>query len=310
MSNVWVLGSINADLVVVSDRFPTKGETVLGKTFSQNPGGKGANQAVAAARLGANVFLIGAVGQDAQGVELRKFLEDQGVCVDNVCEKTNFATGVALIAVAEKDNMIIVVPGANMAITPASLENLDIKKGDICVAQMEVPSDVIQAFFLKARKLGATSILNLSPASLQAADIIKSADILILNETELGLLVSKRLEEFASLDQLSAHVSDLNILPQQTLILTLGKRGAVSYNGSSPEYCEVPAVKIDAVIDTTGAGDCFCGAFACFMSQGVTIEEALHSANCAASLSVQKFGAASSMPTISELRRHILGAEQ
>src|ERR1700757_470519 len=195
MGRVFVAGSINMDVVATAERHPRVGETVAGKEVLYFPGGKGANQAVAAAKLGAYTTLIGRLGKDAFGAELRAFLSAQGVDLSLVRETADAHTGTAIITLADADNTIVVVPGANGLVTPEDVAPVSLAKGDIAVSQFEIPLPAIAAFFKRARAAGATTILNPAPARQIGAELLSLVDILVLNETELALLSGKSLSE-------------------------------------------------------------------------------------------------------------------
>src|ERR1700722_3493296 len=195
MGHVFVAGSINMDVVATADRHPRIGETVAGHSVHYFPGGKGANQAVAAAKLGAPTTLIGRVAQDAFGNQLRTFLAAQGIDLNFVRETAGADTGTAIITVANADNTIVVVPGANASVTAADVEAPALARGDIAVSQFEIPLPAITAFFKRARALGATTILNPAPAKEFGRELLDLVDILILNESELGLLAKTELCE-------------------------------------------------------------------------------------------------------------------
>jgi ribokinase len=188
MGRVFIAGSINMDVVATADRHPRIGETVAGKAVLYFPGGKGANQAVAAAKLGAPTALIGRLGSDAFGDQLNAFLAAQGVDLSFVRQTTEADTGTAIITVANSDNTIVVIPGANALVSTADVAAPALAKGDIVVSQFEIPLASISAFFQRARAAGATTILNPAPAIHFDRELLDLADILVLNESELGLL--------------------------------------------------------------------------------------------------------------------------
>src|SRR6266702_6391939 len=193
MGRVIVAGSINMDVVATAERHPKVGETVSGKEVLYFPGGKGANQAVAAAKLGAATALIGRLGADAFGKELRTFLAAQGVALGLVHESAEAHTGTAIITLANADNTIVVVPGANGLVSADDVAAAELAQGDIAVSQFEIPLPAIAAFFQRARAAGATTILNPAPARAFGAELLGFVDILVLNETELGLLAKREL---------------------------------------------------------------------------------------------------------------------
>jgi ribokinase len=188
MGRVFVAGSINMDVVATADRHPKVGETVAGQAVHYFPGGKGANQAVAAAKLGASTALIGRLGTDAFGQQLRTFLAAQGVDLALVKDAAGTHSGTAIITIANADNTIVVVPGANALVSAEDVAAPVLAKGDVAVSQFEIPQATIAAFFKRARAAGATTILNPAPAIACGPELLELVDIMILNETELGFL--------------------------------------------------------------------------------------------------------------------------
>src|SRR3984893_14480630 len=193
MGRVFVAGSINMDVVATADRHPRVGETVAGTAVRYFPGGKGANQAVAAAKLGAPTTLIGRLGTDAFGGELRAFLAAQGIDLTFVQETAEAHTGTAVITIANADNTIVVIPGANALVSAEDVASPALARGDIAVSQFEIPQPTVVAFFQRAAAAGATTILNPAPASKFGRELLDLVDILVLNETELGLLAGLEL---------------------------------------------------------------------------------------------------------------------
>src|SRR4029077_13636995 len=195
MGRVFVAGSINMDVVATAERHPQVGETVAGTAVLYFPGGKGANQAVSAAKLGAPPTLIGRLGADAFGKELRTFLAAQGVDLAFVKDTAEAHTGTALITVANADNTIVVVPGANALVSAEDVGIPVLAKGDVAVSQFEIPLPTIAAFFERARAAGATTILNPAPAIKFGQALLDLVDVLVLNETELGFLTGTELRD-------------------------------------------------------------------------------------------------------------------
>jgi ribokinase len=303
MGRVFVAGSINMDVVATAERHPRVGETVAGKAVLYFPGGKGANQAVAAAKLGATTALIGRLGKDAFGVELQAFLAGQGVDLSQVHATADAHTGTAIITLADADNTIVVVPGANGLVTPEDVAAATLAKGDVAVSQFEIPLPAISAFFAQARAAGATTILNPAPARAIDGELLDLVDILILNETELGFLTGLTLVDTDPGERLIDAARSLQAHPAQVICVTLGKRGAVGLLDNM--HWIVSGRKVEAV-DTTGAGDCFVGAAAAVLASfdqinPKTIKAALAYGNDAAAVCVQRMGAAPSMPTIEEV---------
>jgi ribokinase len=298
MGRVFVAGSINMDVVATAERHPRPGETVAGREVFYFPGGKGANQAVAAAKLGAATTLVGRVGTDAFGRDLRAFLATQGVDLAFVRNTAEAHTGTAIITVANADNTIVVVPGANALMNPADVAIPLLAKGDVAVSQFEIPLPAISAFFKRARAAGATTILNPAPALPFDRELLDLVDILILNESELGLLAGTELRDT---DDHAHFIEAARLLQAGTdkiICVTLGKRGAVALADGEPLIISGRIVK---ALDTTGAGDCFVGAVAAQLANGHAIRDAFDYANIAASICVQRMGAAPSMPTAAEV---------
>jgi ribokinase len=298
MGRVFVAGSINMDVVATAERHPRVGETVAGTQVLYFPGGKGANQAVAAAKQGAPTTLIGRLGDDAFGRELRGFLATQSIDLDLVKDTAGVHTGTAVITVANSDNTIVVVPGANGAVDAADVAAAPLDRGDIAVSQFEIPLPTISAFFQHARSVGATTILNPAPARAVGAELLALVDILVLNETELGVLTGAELGEN---DELMYFIEAARPLrgKARSICITLGRRGVLALTGG--EASLIPGRKVDA-LDTTGAGDCFVGALAAQLALEKPMREALTYANAAASICVQRMGAAPSMPTAVEVK--------
>ncbi|MBR1212773.1 ribokinase [Bradyrhizobium sp. JYMT SZCCT0180] len=298
MGRVFVAGSINMDVVATADRHPLVGETVAGKAVLYFPGGKGANQAVAAAKLGAPTTLIGRLGTDAFGQQLRTFLTAQGVDLAHLTDTAVAHTGTALITIANADNTIVVVPGANALVSAEDVGAPVLARGDIAVSQFEIPLPTIAAFFKRARAAGATTILNPAPATRFGRELLDLVDILVLNETELGLLAGTELRDT---DDDNSFIEAVRLLPSnrdQIVCVTLGSRGVLAMIDGQPSIIAGRKVK---AVDTTGAGDCLVGALAAQLADGKAIRDALAYANVAASICVQRMGAAPSMPTATEV---------
>ncbi|QDP24813.1 ribokinase [Bradyrhizobium cosmicum] len=298
MGRVFVAGSINMDVVATADRHPKVGETVAGKQVLYFPGGKGANQAVAASRLGAQTTLIGRLGKDSFGAELKAFLADQGIDLGYLQETAEAHTGTAIITVAASDNTIVVIPGSNALVAADDVRVVPLLKGDVAVSQFEIPLPTIAAFFQRAREAGATTVLNPAPAQTMSRELLALVDVLVLNETELGFLAGVELSEDDSAARIIEVARQLQARADQTICVTLGKRGVLALAAS--EGFAVPGRAVKAV-DTTGAGDCFVGALAAQLADGVALRAALAFANAAASISVQRMGAGPSMPTAAEV---------
>ena len=298
MPRVIVAGSVNMDLVVHAARHPRPGETVLGETFDAFPGGKGANQAVAAARLGARTSLVAMLGNDAFGASLAAFLRAEAVDVTHVT-RTEGATGIGCIVIdAQAQNTIVVVPGANAQLAADCVRRVPMSPGDILVAQLEIPHSTVHAFFERGKQRGATTLLNPSPAQACPPALLRLADILVVNETETALLTGFPALDPADTETVVEAAMALRVGPEQRVVVTLGERGVVAIHGDTQHA--IPARKVWAV-DPTGAGDCFVGALAARLVAGDAFLPALRYANVAASLCVQKPGAAPSLPYRSDV---------
>jgi ribokinase len=297
--SVFVAGSINMDVVATAMRFPKVGETIPGLDVHFLPGGKGANQAVAAARLGAPTTLIGRLGDDVFGHELKAFLTSQGVDLTHVVTTEKAQTGTALITVANTDNTVVVVPGANGLVEPSDVTGPVLKKGDVLVSQLEIPAATIETFFSRGRAARAKTILNPAPAVAFDHGLLDLVDIIVLNETELGTLTSSDLSDSDAPSKFVELLRRLRRSNDQILCVTLGRRGAIALVDD-----EVMSIEGHVVtpVDTTGAGDCFVGALAARIAGGANIREALGYANVAASICVQRMGAGPSMPTADEVQ--------
>lgn len=293
---VIVVGSLNMDLVAEAPSLPRAGETVMGSAFHTLPGGKGLNQAVAAARLGAVVSMIGCVGQDAFGARLREVIRAEGIDTSGVRDTGNAPTGIAQIVVSRGENSIVVVPGANMTMTDADASSIDVRNGDIVVAQLETPMPVTERLFARARGI-ATTVLNAAPAAAVPDSLLAITDLLVVNETELSTLSRARLDGDSAVPDILAAARSLQ-RSGMTVIVTLGRRGAVLLQGDLPPRI-VNGHAVEAV-DSTGAGDCFVGAYAAALATGRP-GPALDFANAAAGLAVTKRGAAPAMPRLADV---------
>ena len=304
MGRVFVAGSINMDVVATAERHPALGETVAGKEVLYFPGGKGANQAVAASKLGAATTLIGRLGKDAFGRDLRAFLADQGIDLCLVRDTADAHTGTAIITLANAENTIVVVPGANDLVTPDDVASAVLGEDDIAVSQFEIPQATISAFFRRARAAGASTMLNPAPARALDAELLDLVDILVLNETELALLARVTLSGSDDDTRFADAARSLQRREDQIICVTLGERGLVALVDG--KLLIIPGRKVEAV-DSTGAGDCFVGALAARLADNQPVRSALEYANVAASICVQRLGAAPSMPTIAEVSAALRG---
>lgn len=288
MAKITVVGSSSMDLVVTSSKRPGAGETVLGEAFKTVPGGKGANQAVAASRLGAEVTMIGCVGDDHFGQIILKNLAANGVLIDHVEPVTGMESGTAHIVLAEGDNSIVVVKAANDCVTPAYIEQKAevIRQSDIVIIQQEIPEETVAYVSELCAGYQIPLILNPAPVRPVPQEVVEQTAYITPNEHEAAALFGDEpLEEV------------LRRYPNK-LIVTEGKRGVRYYDGT--QEVRVPGYQVN-VVDTTGAGDTFNGALAVALAEGRNLRESLDFANRAAALSVTKFGAQGGMPTRSEV---------
>jgi ribokinase len=288
MVKIVVIGSSSMDLVVTSDKRPGAGETVLGTSFKTVPGGKGANQAVAAARLGADVSMIGCVGNDYHGTAILENFKQNYVSVTNVEPVTGTESGTAHIILAEGDNSIVVVKGANDHVTPdyVSKSLSLIKQANIVLIQQEIPEETVEYVSDRCKEYGVPLLLNPAPARPLPQQVIDNAAYITPNEHEASVLFEGLSTEAA-----------LKQYPNKVFI-TEGKQGVRYFNGEKEVL--VPSYEVGAV-DTTGAGDTFNAALAVGLAEGKSIMDSLQFANRAASLSVTKFGAQGGMPLRKEV---------
>lgn len=296
MKKLAVVGSINIDQTVTAERIPLKGETLPGGDLRYIPGGKGANQAVAMAKLGAQVEMFGCVGDDENGRKMVANLSANGVETGHIKVAAGVPTGIAIITVGENDNTIIVVEGANGLVDRAYIDSVkDVLLGyDMVALQHEIPLDTVHYVVNLCAEHGIPVLLNPAPAAGVPMDIIEKVTYLTPNEHEAVLIFGKE----RSTEEL------LKAYPEK-LIITQGSRG-VSVGLAGGQVLNVPARKAE-VVDTTGAGDTLNGAFCVKVVQGCGIVEALEYANAASSLSIGKFGAQSGMPTAEELAKLLEG---
>jgi ribokinase len=299
-----VVGSINTDLVSLTARIPAVGETVLGTDFLIHPGGKGANQAVAVARLGYPVRLIGCLGNDSFGAQLRTHLEQAGVDTAGIGTREG-TSGVAVITVSQAgENSIVVTPGANAKLTPHDLEEsiAIIRDAGVVLTQLEIPLETVECLASICAREHVPLILDPAPAMKLAPSIFRHIDWLTPNETEALFFVEN--------ERLSA--TNLDPVAMATLILARGSRGVVLKMGARGAYLSskdgpgelIPAFPVKA-IDTTAAGDAFNGGFATALMLGKTPSESAHFAAAVAGISVTRAGAQPSMPTVAEVERLI-----
>ena len=295
-NKVLVVGSMNMDLVVQTERYPQTGETIIGKYFKEIPGGKGANQAVAVGKLGGQVSFIGACGIDHFGDSLISNLEEAGVKTDSIF-RLEESTGVAAITVEDSgDNRIVVVPGANGKLRKTMIDKREneIKEAEVILLQMEIPLETIIHTINLADKYQTTVILDPAPAQKLPEDIYDKIDYLLPNEGELDLL----LEDYRFKNR-QEKIDQLLSWGVNKVLLTKGKNGITLY--TNDEEQDYAAIEVEAV-DTTAAGDSFAGAFAYCLQQGWDEEKSIRFANQVAALAVTKLGAQTSLPSLSEVK--------
>jgi len=290
---VVVLGSIGGDVVALTDRHPQAGETVMGVSVHHFPGGKGANQAIAAARAGAETVMAGRIGDDDIGRMQRALFKSLNIDASNVKVDPSASTHTAVIVVdAQGENRIVVVPGASGLVTPTDVSWLSLKPNDILVAQFETPQDATLAAFLRAHSTGARTVLNAAPAQPVIPGLLECTDILVVNETEAAALSGRALSADASTDDVIDAARSLR-RQGQIIVVTMGARGAIAV--SDKDLITVSGHPVEAV-DTTGAGDCFVGYLAASLAAGEALEQAMELANRAGAVCVQTLGAGISMP--------------
>lgn len=296
---VVVIGSLNMDLVGRAARLPRPGETLAGSSFSTIAGGKGGNQAVAAARLGAQVTMLGAVGADAYGAQLVAGLQAEGIDCQRVHTSAAAATGVAMIIVDEgSQNAILIIPGANALVDTAAISAAEatLVAADIVVCQLEIPYPAVLAALQAGRRLGKTTILNPAPVSAALpADWLSQIDYLIPNEIEAATLSGITVD---SPQDACIAAQRLRTLGARNVIITLGERGLVALIGE--DVAHYPGTPVQAV-DTTAAGDTFTGGFAAALANGATPHAAILLGQSAAAISVTRKGAQPSIPYLHEL---------
>lgn len=299
MKKIVVVGSLNMDLVTQTERIPVVGETLTGVAFTTVCGGKGANQAFATARLGGDVAMLGCVGDDAFGRELKRNLESQGVDCANIKICEGVASGTASITVCQGDNSIVIIPGANGEVSVQYIEeNLEcLKQAAVIILQLEIPTETVEFIVDFATKEGIPIMLNPAPAKELSQELLKKVTYLIVNETECEFYTG---ETVASIKDAKEGIEQLRNKGVAHAIVTMGSQGAVF--DFKEEICHQPAKKVNAV-DSTAAGDTFVGALAVSLIEGKNIKEAVHFATEASAITVTRVGAQNSIPSREEVRK-------
>ena len=295
-----MIGSSNTDMVIKAERLPTHGETILGGDFLMNPGGKGANQAVAAAKLGGDVVFVAKVGDDIFGHKAVQGFEKIGIDTDYIGVDPDKPSGVASIMVDSRgENCIAVASGANDALTPDDVDRAieAIDASDVLLMQLETPINAIEHAAGIAKRKGKIVILNPAPAQRLSDKLLASLDVITPNETETEFLTGIKVD---SLDDAAKAASVLREKGVEIVVITLGSRGAFVLSES---FSGIIPVREVAVVDTTAAGDTFNGALAVALANGKAIEDAIKFATKAATLSVTRMGAQSSIPFLEELEK-------
>lgn len=292
---IVVIGSINLDMITRVDRLPSPGETVRGSGFSTAAGGKGANQALAAARAGTGVRMIGAVGKDGFAAEALACLREAKVDLSGVAE-THASTGIAAILVDEAgENVIAVAPGANDSVLPGDLAKALLKRGDVVLLQQEIPLQTIEAALDATTAAGAVSVLNTAPFRAETAGLIGKADYLVANETEFDLYgKALGLEGGDRAARMRAYAAKTG----RTIVVTLGGEGVLA--ATPDDFLRIAALEVTP-IDTVGAGDTFCGYLGAALAAGLPLAQALERAAAAGSLACLKPGAQPSIPYAAEV---------
>ena len=298
MPKILVIGSSNTDMVVRADRLPRPGETVLGGTFFMNPGGKGANQAVAAARLGGQVAFVCKTGDDLFGSEARRLFREEGIDTSHLLTDPSAPSGVALITVdRQAENCIVVAPGANANLTPDDLRRAAsaFEQADIVLLQLEIPMETVEQAALTARATGKRVVLNPAPATAIPARLLAALDLITPNETEAEAITGIGIADRRTADEAARRLAATGA---KQVVITLGAQGALVYEAGQSRIVEGYPVR---AVDTTAAGDVFNGALVVALAEGKPLEEAARFACKAAAISVTRPGAQGSIPTRAEV---------
>jgi len=294
-SIITVVGSINMDLTTYTSRIPSVGETILGTGFKMNPGGKGANQAVAAAKLGATVNMIGKVGEDYFSKPLLNNLEKNSVNTQYIKSESQISTSIASILVdASGNNCIVVSPGANMSLAPGDIQELSsvITSANVVLMQLEIPLETIIKTVEIAHKNHVLSVLNPAPAQKLPEEVLSKLDIIIPNETEIRILTGK---PASTVEEIKTAAKDLLDTGVKIVVVTMGERGALLLSKDNSIF--EPAFQVN-VVDTVAAGDAFIGGFTYAVSLNKSYDEALRWGNAAGALATTRYGSQLSLPDL------------
>jgi len=298
LKKIIVIGSCNTDMVIKSDRLPVPGETVIGGTFMMNPGGKGANQAVAAARLGGNVTLIAKTGNDLFGKQSLELFKTEGIDTNFIFPDNKNPSGVALISVdAGGENCIVVAPGANAALKPDDISKArtEIESAELLLMQLEIPMETVEYAAEIAYNKGVKVILNPAPAQALSSKLLKCLYMITPNKNETEMLSGIKVTDWESAKKAADVISEKGV---EIVVITLGSQGALIKDGE--QYHKIDAIPVEAV-DTTAAGDTFCGSLCVGLSEGMSVPDSVHLACKAAAISVTRMGAQSSIPYKKEI---------
>lgn len=305
MTDILVVGSINADLVVRAPRFPAPGETLSGEDLKIIPGGKGANQAVAAARQGSSVAMVGRVGKDSFGPDLIGNLKQNGVDTTHVLTDSQSASGTAIIVVdAQGQNSIVLSPGGNGRVTEEDLNPVAFSEYKLLLLQLEIPIQTVLAAARRAKESGVRVILNPAPAYPLPDELLALSDVIVPNEPELSMLTGESVHDIPSAENAARMLLERGV---KNVIVTLGSRGALIVNQELASH--IPAFQVE-VVDSTAAGDAFIGGFASALLRDRSMEEAVQYGCGCGALATTKFGAQPSLPTREEVERFVLSSPQ
>ena len=299
LNRIAVIGSSNTDMVIKTSKLPVPGETILGGKFFMNPGGKGANQAVAAARLGGKVTFIAKTGDDVFGKQARQIFETENINTDFLVTDPDHPSGVALITVdAKGENCIVVAPGSNSYLSQSDIDQAreELLRSDIVLFQLEIPLETVAYAANLAFNAGKKVILNPAPAAQVSDELLSKLYMITPNETEAELITGIPVKDTESATQAAQNLSNRGV---KVVIITLGSKGALLYADGKAKL--IPSPRVDA-IDTTAAGDVFNGAIAVGLSEGLELEKAVEFACKAAAISVTRMGAQASAPYWKEIK--------